>query len=176
METIKFYIPFQGFYDSIFTAIVDDVIEDEIMEGYITAEQDIDYKTIYEDMAEHIFNSIVETVDDEYYTNFLISYEGLDSPRYYNFRTDKLKASCSEDTYKSILEEFKDNDELMEFIDEASISRDGFTSFYEGYEEVIKEPSIYLEYLFQWLVFVKLEEEILNECMDCIRETIYNNI
>jgi hypothetical protein len=97
-NTIKFYIPFDGFYNSIYDNIVDGIIEDEIREGYITEEQgeNIKYQPIFEAITENIFDKIEELFNDEFnlFTdNGYFVYDGLWSPSYYNYDTDKIKAT-----------------------------------------------------------------------------------
>lgn len=177
MSTIKFYIPFEGFYNSIYESMVDDVIDNEIEEGFIL--NDIDYRNIFKEMSRSIFDDILELFNDEFdlfSSNDYITYDGLQSPKYYNFSTDKIKAVIKYNNYSKIYGEFILNDEFVEYVNEASKSRDGFTSFYEGIEQVSKDPSIFLEYLFQWFVLNKNRDEVLEKSYENLNEIIYNNI
>lgn len=178
---IKFYIPFEGFYDSIYQSVIDEIISNEIDEGYLTEEQSkaIDYQSIFEAMAVEIFDKIVELFNDEFdifTSSEYIIYDGLYSPKYYNYSTDKIKATIYYNNYSKIYGELILNDEFIEYVNEASKSRDGFASFYEGIEEVSKEPSIFLEYLFQWFTLHQFRDEVISETCENIHETIYNNL
>ena len=179
MSTIKFYIPFEGFYDSIYDSIVDDIVDSEIEEGHILNDDDIDYRHIFKEMSRSILDDILELFNDEFdlfSSNDYITYECLYSPKYYNFSTDKIEAMCEDSVYLTLLNRFKDDKEFIEYLNEASISRDGFTSFYEGIEQVSKEPSIFLEYLFEWFVLNKYRDEIIDKTTDNLNEIIYNNL
>ena len=181
INDIQFYIPFDGFYNSIYDSIIDGVINTEIEEGYITIKQseNIDYKPIFEAISEDVFDKIEELFNDEFdlfNENGFFIYDGLYSPEYYNYSTDKIKAKCSNEVFLIILNYFENNDELINYINEASKSRDGFHSFYEGYDEVKKDAPIYLEYLFQWFVFDHYRDEVIQETTDNIYEVIYNNL
>lgn len=181
MKTIKFYIPFGGFYNSIYDSVIDDVIKSEIDEGYITDEQseNINYQKIFEALSEHIFDNIVELFNDEFdlFTeNTYFKYDGLYSPKYYNYSTDKIKAVCSKDVYITIYNKFIVNKSFVDWINEASKSRSGFVSFYEGIDEVKKEPSIFLEYLFRWFTLNEYRDEIVDQTCEEIHEIIYNNL
>lgn len=179
MSTIKFYIPFEGFYNSIYDSMVDDIVESEIEEDYMLNDDDIDYRLIFKEMSRSIFNDIIELFNDEFdlFTdNDYITYEGLHSPKYYNFSTDKIKAVIKYNNYSKIYGEFILNDEFVEYVNEASRSRDGFTSFYEGINEVSKDPSIFLEYLFQWFVLNTNRDEVIEKTYENLNEIIYNNI
>lgn len=181
MEAIKFYIPFEGFYNSIYDSIVDDVIDIEINEGYMTEEQaeNIEYRPMYNEISEHIFDKIVELFNDEFdlFTeNTYLKYDGLYSPKYYNFETDKLKAVCSKEVYLTIYNKFTINESFVNYVNEVSKSRDGFVSFYEGINEVKKQPSIFLEYLFQWFTLNEYRDEVITETCEDLTEIIYSNL
>ncbi len=181
MSNIKFYIPFGGFYHSIYDSIIDDILENEIEEGYLTEKQvdEINYTNLHLKLSEHIFDEILEILNDEFdlfSSNDYITYDGLHSPRYYNFETDKIKATIDYNNYSKIYGEFILNDEFVEYVNEASKSRDGFASFYEGIEQVSKEPSIFLEYLFQWFVLEAYPNEVIEATTKNIHEVIYNNL
>ena len=183
METIEFYIPFEGFYSSIYDSIVDDIIDNEINDGYLKNDDNIDYRNIFNAMSESIFDDIIEIFIDETFgsvnndfcsTNII--YEGLISPKYYNYSTDKLKAKMSYNNYSLIYGKYITNESFIDYVNEASKSRDGFTSFYEGIKEISKEPSIFLEYLFGWFVLNEYRDEIIDKTTDNLNEIIYNNI
>lgn len=181
METIKFYIPFEGFYNSIYDSLIDSIIESEIDEGYLTEEQseNINYTQVFESLSEHIFDKIVELFNDEFdlFTeNTYFKYDGLYSPKYYNFETDKIKAVCSKDVYFTIYNKFIFNESFINWVNEVSKSRSGFVSFYEGINEVKKEPSIFLEYIFKWFTLNKYRDEVIEETFEGLTEIIYNNL
>ena len=176
---IKFYIPFEGFYNSIYDSEIEEIVNSEIEEGYIENDDNIDYNIIYNKMSEHIFDNIEELFNDEFelFTeNGFLKYDGLSSPKYYNYSTDKIKAICSPEIYLTIFNHFENNDEVIDYINKNSKSRDGFVSFYDGYNEVIKDPAIYLQYLFEWFVLNDYRDEVIEKSFDNISEIIYNNL
>lgn len=181
MEAIKFYIPFEGFYDSFYNSEIDWIVKNEIEEGYLTEGQsdNINYQIIFDKMSEYIFDKIVELFNDEFnlFTeNTYFKYDGLYSPKYYNFEADKLKAVCSKEVYLTIYNKFTINESFVNYVNEVSKSRDGFVSFYEGINEVKKQPSIFLEYLFQWFTLNEYRDEVITETCEDIHEIIYNNL
>jgi len=180
-KDIKFYIPFEGFYCSVYDSIIDGVIENEISEGYLTEEETekIDYTNLHLELSKHIFDCILELFNDEFYLftdNDYITFEGLYSPKYYNYSTDKIKAIVSSEIYLTLLNKFENNNSFTSYVNEVSKSRDGFASFYEGINQVKKEPSIFLEYLFQWFTLSEYRNEVLEFTTNDIHEIIYNNI
>jgi hypothetical protein len=136
MEDIKFYIPFEGFYYSVYDSMVDSIIDNEIEEGYLKNDDNINYKGIFEAMAQSIFDDIIEIFIDETDINSLhsnhIIYEGLSSPKYYNYSTDKLMAEISYNNYSLIYGKYIINDDFVNYVNEASKSRDGFLHFMRG--------------------------------------------
>ena len=180
MEDIKFYIPFEGFYCSIYDSMLDDVITSEIQEGHLKNDDNVNYHILFEEMAQSIFDDIIEIFIDETDINSLTSshiiYEGLSSPKFYNYSTDKLMSVISYNNYSLIYGKYIINDDFVNYVNEASKSRDGFASFYEGINSVASEPSIFLEYLFEWFVLNEYRDEILDKTTDNLNEIIYNNL
>lgn len=177
-EQIKHYIPFEGFYNSIYDSIIDSIIEDEINEGYLTEDEAymLNYKPIFEAMSEHIFDVIIEEFcfDFDLSTELFI-YDGLSSPKFYNYSTDKILS-----VYTGNIEELKNTflkkPDFVEYVNEASKSRSGFASFYEGIDEVCSNDEVFMEYLFQWYVLHYNRDEIINLTTDNIHEVIYENL
>ena len=180
-ENIKFYIPFEGFYCSVYDSIIDDVLENETSGGYLTEKQteNINYTDLHLQLSNHIFDCILDLFNDEFdlFTdNDYITFDGLSSPKYYNYTTDKIKAIISPEIYLTILNKFENNNTFINYVNESSKSKDGFASFYEGISEVKKESSIFLEYLFQWFVLSEFRDEVIEKTTENISELIYNNI
>jgi len=180
-ENIKFYIPCEGFYCSVYDSIIDSILENEISEGYLTEKQaeNINYTNLHLELSNHIFNCILELFNDRFnlFTdNDYITFNGLSSPKYYNYITDKIKAIISPEIYLTILNKFENNNTFINYVNENSKSRDGFTSFYDGISEVKKESNIFLEYLFEWLVLSEFRDEVIENTTENISEIIYNNI
>ena len=180
-KDIKFYIPFEGFYYSVYDLIIDDIIESEISEGYLTESEteNIKYTNLHLELSKHIFDCILELFNDEFnlFTdNNFITFDGLYSPKYYNYSTDKIKATISSEIYLTLLNKFENNNSFVNYVNESSKSRDGFASFYEGINEVKKESSIFLEYLFQWFTLSEYRNKVIEFTTEDINEIIYNNI
>lgn len=180
-NNIKFYIPFEGFYCSIYDDIINDIIYSEIEEGYLNENEadKIDYSNLHLQLSEHIFYCILELLNDEFNLfadNNYIKFDGLYSPKYYNYSNDKIEAICSPEIYLKLLNCFEKNEDFINYVNEASKTRSGFISFYEGINEIKKEPSIFLEYLFKWFVLDEYRNKLINFSTDNIHEIIYNNI
>lgn len=180
-NNIKFYIPFEGFYYSVYDSIIDGIIESGISEGYLTEEEteNINYTNLHLELSQHIFDCILELFNDKFdlFTgNNYITFDGLYSPKYYNYSTDKIKAIISPEIYLTLLNKFENNNSFVNYVNESSKSRDGFSSFYEGINQVKKESSIFLEYLFQWFTLSEYRNKVIEFTTEDINEIIYNNI
>ena len=140
----EFSLNFGGFYHSQHSENIDSNIEDY---GYDW--QQIDYKKTNINYCKAYLNKLSEEL------NINLSFISLDSPIEYNFTTDNIFCSISNEDFKALLNEY-DTKDLFNYIEQHSKSRAGFTSFYSGYKEVKEDDEIFLQYLFNYI----LQEEI----------------
>ena len=151
---IDFSLNFGGFYHSEHSETIENNIESY---GYDCEE--IDYKKTHLNYCDSYLNRLSEELEID------LIFIQLDSPREYNFTTDKILCSISENDFNTLLDVY-DTKELFDNIEEHSKSRDGFSSFYSGYAAVKKESDIFLQYLFNYILqyesfdFYDLEFEI----------------
>ena len=151
---IDFSLNFGGFYHSEHSENID---SQEESHGYNWEE--IDYKKTHLNYCSAYLNKLSEELEIN------LKFIQLDSPREYNFTTDKIFCSISNKDFKALLDAY-DTKELFNYIEEHSKSRDGFSSFYSGYKAVKKETDIFLQYLFNYILqyesfdFYDLEFEI----------------
>lgn len=150
----KFNIAFGGFYESNHMANIESQLDSEFMnddgeiEEYL--DKNIDYKLIFNEYSRMYLEYLQEFVNNEFLTDIQLNFCSVISPKEYNFTTDKIETEINEDDFiilKSLI-----NDDIVKYIDENSKSRDGFISFYDGFEEVIKDDSILLEYIFDYII------------------------
>jgi hypothetical protein len=153
-QTTEFSLNFGGFYHSEHSENIDSKEE-----GYGYDWEDVDYKKTHLNYCNAYLNKLSEELEIN------LKFIQLDSPREYNFTTDKILCSISNKDFKSLLDAY-DTKELFDYIEEQSKSRDGFTSFCSGYAAVKKETDIFLQYLFNYVLqyenfdFYDLEFEI----------------
>tara|TARA_R110000822_G_scaffold158314_1_gene297875 strand:+ start:74 stop:577 length:504 start_codon:yes stop_codon:yes gene_type:complete len=137
---INFSLNFGGFYHSEHSETIENNIE---LYGYDW--EDVDYKKTNINYCKAFLNRLGEELDIN------LSFISLDSPREYNFTTDKIFCSISKEDFNTLLDDY-DNKELFNYIEEQSKSRSGFTSFYSGYKAVKEETDIFLQYLFNYML------------------------
>ena len=153
-QTHEFSLNFGGFYHSEHSENID---SQEERQGYNW--EDVDYKETHLNYCYAYLNKLSEELEID------LTFIQLDSPREYNFTTDKIFCSISENDFNNLLDTY-DTKELFNYIEEHSKSRDGFSSFYSGYAAVKKETGIFLQYLFDYILqyesfdFYDLEFEI----------------
>ena len=126
---INTHINFGGFYESIHSYYIDNNIEDFETVDY-TALQTL-YGTAYVDMINEELGSEIKFI-------------GIDSPREYNFTTDKLVVDVNEVSLQGIKAFIRENelqDEVQALLDEVTTSRDGYIPFYTV-EEVLNDEEM----------------------------------
>ena len=139
-QITEFSLDFGGFYHSEHSETIENNIE-----AYGYEWEDVDYKNTYINYCNAYLNKPSEELDIN------LSFISLDSPREYNFTTDKIVCSISNKDFNALLDAY-DTKELFDYIEEHSKSRDGFSSFCSGYAAVKKESDIFLQYLFNYIL------------------------
>jgi hypothetical protein len=164
MKTNKFYLDFGGFYDSIHFDNIQDLIE------YLDIKDDnINYNETHKEYCKEFVNELNN------YLEIDLKFTGIYSPRFYNFETDKIEVEINENDYKKIIDNYLNNKECIEYINEASSSKDGFVSFCSGIDNLKNEPHLLLEYIFKYILWIDTElsdSELTYE----ISENIYDNL
>jgi hypothetical protein len=126
-------LPFDGFYESCHDRNLDDALEnmftdwdgnEEVNESLLEkAFNDIEWKQVHLAYSQMYMRELLDKLEIE------AQFVTLESPRYYNFETDRIVVSMSE---KSLLDlrSRVNNDTLVKRIEERFTSRSGFISFY----------------------------------------------
>ena len=165
-QTQKFSLNFGGFYHSEHSEKIDydtETFVDDYNEYKADANaidwEDIDYKSTHLNYSKEYLNRLSDELD------ISLKFISLDSPKFYNFSTDKIFCSISEEDFSTLLSVY-DTNELFNYIEEHSKSREGFSSFCSGYAAVKEDKEIFLQYLFDYILqyeeieFSDLEYEI----------------
>ena len=137
-QTLETIVPFfPGFYNSELDWMIDQEIEGEMEDrelSYEDIEENLDYPKAREEIAKQWLNRFnVET-------GFNLEYVAIDSPREYNFTTDRLVANIPlEDIQKA--REIAENNEadFQQYLHDKFTSYDGFCSYYSNNMEEWKE-------------------------------------
>jgi hypothetical protein len=141
LNKTKFLIDFGGFYHSIHSSFIDDMIQyNEINED------NVNYKETYKDYCIEYLELLNNILD------LNLEFIQIDSPEFYNFTTDKIEAEINENDFNKLKDTYLNDKEFIDYVNENSKSRSGFISFYNGFNEVIKEDEILLQYMFDYIL------------------------
>ena len=195
MNKLESTIPFDGFYESFISGDIDHQIGQQI-------ESDCDIYDLNESEEEILYNNYL-SVNTSYfydqiaedYTNFYIdalnerlegftlkaTYKCFESPREYNFETDRIFIEIEEnhavDFIKHIVQNYKK--ELENRIEDRFRSRSGFISFYKNSidlwtKDFKKWDCNMIGTCFE--LFDLEEEEVNYSLRDFLTESIMNNL
>ena len=170
----KFLINFGGFYHSIHSDIIDYKLEpclqwgDEETENQESYDFNINWKATYNDYSKNYIEELNEILQ------LNLKFIKINSPKFYNFETDKIEAEINENDFNKLKDTYLNSREFIDYVNEASKSRDGFTSFYNGFNEVIKEDEIFLQYMFDYIL-KEYSDDIENYIHEMDFEIIENN-
>lgn len=162
MGTIKFNLEFGGFYDSVHSNIIDDKIEALEFFKYDMPDK-IDWTSVHNEYCK----IYIEILNNELDLN--LKFIKLNSPRFYNFETDKIEAEISDKEFNKLKSEYLNSKEFIDYVNESSKSYDGFISFYNGIDEVKADDEILLNYMFSYILLSISDDiqmalyEVLNE-------------
>jgi len=172
IKQVEFNLNFGGFYESIHDHMIDDSIAnyyDKDIEDIYEDDKiynEIDFKAMQKNYCIEWLNEYLKIVDNHNLLN--IKFKGIESPEYYNFETDKINASINEFAIDHIIKNA--NYDLIEYINESSQSYDGFTSFYIGYQEVMRNKAVFMTYYTDYLT------ELNKDKIKYIYEDIYIDV
>ncbi|MGX9389610.1 hypothetical protein ACWX0O_01670 [Nitrobacteraceae bacterium UC4449_H16] len=163
-DRISVNIPFPGFYESHYSAEIDDVAEREAEyfanerqdedsiapELRLTAEEYgeilfnvTDYSAAYLTLSRDYCEAFDRLASEELGFKLDLKYEEMTSPKFYNFETDRIFASISLATLGALftMSATDDHARLKACIKERFTSRSGFISFYDtSFEEWVAKP------------------------------------
>jgi len=184
-------IPFQGFYDSIYSYSIEGEIEntaewyaedynlsdkqkETLASGYLEKNRSEFYYNVSKDYAE----GFIYEIERETGLSLNASFESVESPREYNFATDRLFIELPEESAVAFTNYILANhkEELEELIKQRFTTRSGFISNYKNTLEAWGNP---IEWDYNQLgtcfeIFAHLEDSIY----DCysIYESISNGL
>ena len=138
-------IPFCGFYCSIYDGELDSIIEQEVdykcdmsSLGYIgTPEQEYsdiifrfaDFREAHKEIARKYVDRFNDHIKSELGVDLGLTFEKMESPKEYNFSTDRIFAFIPEEKVNELLDNVNQGD-LAEAIKDHFTPRSGFIPFY----------------------------------------------
>ena len=153
IKDTEFALDFGGFYESIHSEYIDRYIEDLNLNW-----DDVDYQKTYQNYSKCFVDYL------NFSLNMKLKYVQLDSPKYYNYRNDKIIVSINEIDKYNLIQKYRNDDDFVEWVNEASASKDGFISFCSGIDNLINEQHFLLEYIFTYILWNEEDYEfVLND-------------
>lgn len=176
-------LSFGGFYESTHCLAIDNVLEDH--EDGSEDNQAINYDNInYKSIFKEYSKELILWLNTELPEKFQVKYIGLDSPKFYNYRTDEIQLEINEamqGALRGLVLEGSEN--LKQAIFEAFSHRSGFISYYSNaikdWKQAARNKTLESTQ-YGWLLdyYIKHELDIdLNMLPfedDGFRETVYN--
>ena len=141
LNKTRFLIDFGGFYHSIHSDEIDHRIE-----SFEIDEDNVNYKETCNSYCIEFIDSINDMLE------LNLKFIQIDSPRFYNFSTDKIEAEINENDFNKLKDIYLSDNEFIDYIELNSKSYSGFISFYDGFNEVIKEDEVLLQYMFNYIL------------------------
>jgi predicted transcriptional regulator len=131
MTKLETIVPFFcGFYESFLSSVVDQEIEQHMEEydkTYEEIEDQLDYRRAELAISQAWLRNFVEE------TGIKLSFKEIDSPKQYNFTTDRLVADIELEELKRVRKIAEENSDILEgVIKKHFTSYDGFMSFYSN--------------------------------------------
>jgi hypothetical protein len=137
---IEAQIPFQGFYETLMSLLIDDLVETQLGDhdeygclftsAWDNDEADkLNFKKLHEEISRKYVLEFNDWIKENTGLDVKFEFTALVSPREYNFTTDRLFANVSSQDLRK-LRKYVTPEELAEQFREAYTSRSGFMSFY----------------------------------------------
>ena len=150
---IKTTVNFGGFYDSIHSDIIDTYVVDMEYNW-----EEVNYNDTYKIYSENYIKALNNMLDTD------LIFKALNSPKFYNYTTDKINVEISKKDILKLFKYIKDEDlkqAIFNRIKFVSTSRDGYAAFYT-YTDFFKKENldILIECLFD-VIISSLEEAII---------------
>ena len=179
---MKVVFNFGGFYNSFYDNAIDDVVYEDDVENTINPDA-IDFKKLHIEVAKRITEQFNEFLSNEYDLEVNFEFDSLDSPKYYNYSTDKIILNISdEDKIKLDLLVVNNGDvdeTLKGVVEDVTTSKSGYVAFYDYDKVMTKIDEDNSEVYYQCLLDALMEldkDEYHNVTLENLSETIYCNI
>jgi hypothetical protein len=122
-------IPFVGFYESTFSDAVDSLYIDDcgdVIDNIPTGE----YKAVSLKLVQLYCAGFVEMVGEIVGNNLDISFSRMSSPKFYNYETDTIHVSVSDQSLRTVYDYCISQPDFAEYVRQRLMPRSGFAPFY----------------------------------------------
>ena len=173
-HTMEVVFNFGGFYGSHYDDAIDSALEGESEDG-------LDYKAIHLSVSKHITSQFNEFIDNEYGVEVDLKFKSLESPRYYNYSTDKIIVEISTEDIAKLDVLVTNNSEvantLAEIVLETTTSSPGYIPYFD-YDKVMakiddENAEVYYQSLLDALRVLDIDE-YHDKTLDCLSESVFS--
>lgn len=150
---IETKIEFGGFYESMHSDLIDDEIDSYYEHGNFPLYHDdnIDYKKTYDSYIEDYCSKFESYILNEYKLDINFKNISLNSPKFYNFKTDTIYCDIDKKQVQKLINHFNKNSEFLEYLKDEIKSYDGYISFYTYEQAINDKDNILIMYLLEYL-------------------------
>jgi len=149
----KVSIDFGGFYESVHIDNIDSLINN-LWNGDDCPEYDwenINYKKTYLNYINSYCSHLSDYIKSEYNVDMDFKNLELNSPKYYNYSTDKILANIPPNKIKELNSLMIKDALFLEFIKERTQSYDGYFSFYTYETALNNKDNILIMYVLEYI-------------------------
>lgn len=149
----KVSIAFGGFYESIHMDNIDSLIEclnsDNEYPEYNF--DNVNYKKTHLNYIKSYCYHLTDFIKSEYNINMSFNNLELDSPKYYNYSTDKILANIPANQIKELNSLMIKDALFLEYLKERTQSYDGYFSFYTYETALNNKDNILINYVLEFI-------------------------
>tara|TARA_R110002153_G_scaffold16357_1_gene58134 strand:- start:711 stop:1241 length:531 start_codon:yes stop_codon:yes gene_type:complete len=148
---IETTINFGGFYESIHSGNIDNMIECEIEHSDLIDFDNVDYRKTELSYVNDYCAKFSSYIFNEYKQNIDFKDIKLWSPLEYNFKTDKIDCTIDLNQANKLNNLFLKDNVFLEYLEERTQSYDGYYSYYT-YEDALNDKNeVLIMYLLEYL-------------------------
>ena len=134
-------IIFPGFYNTYHGDRIEEIMELE----------DIFYSEAIFNYSESYIYNLNNFINSEFNLGISLKFLEVISPKYYNYSNDRLTVEIEQQDINIIYEYFQEDDAFIEYLENETLTRDGYISYY-SFKEAIEDPELMIIYATNYMV------------------------
>tara|TARA_R110002020_G_scaffold84269_1_gene208870 strand:+ start:341 stop:835 length:495 start_codon:yes stop_codon:yes gene_type:complete len=143
---IKTAIEFGGFYESIHSDNIENLIE-----AYEYDYDNIDWDKTHDDYIKDYCYVLSSFILEEYDLDIDFKNISLYSPRFYNYETDTIDCEINNQQVNRLNEIFLKDNDFIEYLKERTKSVSGYMSFYTYNQAIDNKDDILITYVLEYI-------------------------
>jgi len=143
---IKTTIEFGGFYESIHSDNIENLIE-----AYEYDYDNIDWDKTHDDYIKDYCYVLSSFILEEYDLDIDFKNISLYSPRFYNYETDTIDCEINNQQVNRLNEIFLKDNDFIEYLKERTKSVSGYMSFYTYNQAIDNKDDILIAYVLEYI-------------------------